>query len=163
MSTVDVERTIAAPIGEVFEWLTDTTNYWLVPIVRRVVLLRPGDRESAGTGAVREVRIPLLRLTERVIEYRRPVLMRYQIIGSRPRVSQAGGFLAFTEVPRGTMVRWHSRFQVSTAVGSGVLSIVMPPIVHLGFLSVLRTAERELRLGRRSPSIAWPGMEGRSA
>ncbi|MFB7718671.1 SRPBCC family protein [Nocardia sp. NPDC056100] len=144
MYTVELERTITAPIGEVFDWLTDITNYSVVSIVRRVNLIRPGDVHSAGAGAVREVRTRLLTLTEQIIEYRRPTLLRYRIIRSRPRLRHEDGYLAFDQTPAGTRVRWHTRFEVASPLGSGPLTAAMGLVIATGFHIVLRTAADEL-------------------
>ncbi len=154
MRTVDIEYTIAAPIEDVFDWLTDATNYWMVPTVREVTLIRPGDIQGSGNGAVREVRAWLLSLTEHVVEYRRPTLMRYRIEGSCPKLRHDEGFMEFRAVPGGTQVRWYTRFEVAAPVVSGPLTLWMQWVVIAGFRIVLHTAAIDLR---RFPLSRAPG------
>ena len=86
MRTVDVERTINAPIDDVFEWLTDITNYQRVPFIRRVTLVRPGAVIEHGVGAVRLVVTPLLRMQQEVVEFERPRKLRYRNLSSFPPI-----------------------------------------------------------------------------
>jgi uncharacterized protein YndB with AHSA1/START domain len=54
MHTVTVERTINAPIDQVFDLLTDHAGYRrLLPVIRDFKLIRPGQPEAEGLGARR--------------------------------------------------------------------------------------------------------------
>lgn len=143
MRAVEVERTIAAPITDVFDWLTDVSNFQRVPMVRRVTLVRPGNTNGNGVGAVRLIVTPLMRLTEEIIEYTPPTQVRYRILNAVPRLRHQDGTLDFAEVPDGTHVRWHTTFEVSR--GSLLSTRVFLPMIRGGFLMVLNTAARELR------------------
>ncbi|MFI6868172.1 SRPBCC family protein [Nocardia sp. NPDC050406] len=143
MRAVEVERTIAAPITDVFDWLTDVTNFQRVPMVRRVTLVRPGNTNGNGVGAVRLIVTPLMRLTEEITEYTPPTQVRYRILNAIPRLRHQDGTVDFTEVPEGTHVRWHSTFEVSR--GSALSTHVFLPMIRGGFHMVLSTAARELR------------------
>lgn len=145
MHTIVVERTIRAPIAEVFDWLTDATNYTRVPVVRRVTLLRPGDAVANGTGAIRVVTTPLLKLTEEVVEFIPPIHLGYRIIRATPPLRHEEGTLDFREVPDGTHIRWHTRYEVDSRLLTTLLTLAMHPVIAAGFEMVLRTAERELR------------------
>lgn len=147
MRTVIVERTIHAPIADVFDWLTDATNYTQVPVVRRITLLRPGDSALNGTGAVRIVVTPLLKLTEQILEYTPPTLMRYSIIRSTPPLRHEEGYISFEETESGTRVRWFTRYEVDSPFLPTLFTLLMHPVIGMGFHIVLRTAARELRQG----------------
>ncbi|MGW0248483.1 SRPBCC family protein [Nocardia goodfellowii] len=142
MRTVDIRRTIPAPIHDVFDWLTDATNYSRVPVVHRVTLVRPGDLNGHGVGAVRRVQTPLLSLTEHIVDYRPPVLMGYRITESWPLLHHEKGYIAFREAPRGTEVHWYTRYEAAAGWG---LTLALQPVIYAGFDIVLRTAARELR------------------
>ncbi|NNH75073.1 SRPBCC family protein [Nocardia uniformis] len=144
MRVVEVERTIAAPITDVFDWLTDVTNFQRVPMVRRVTLVRPGNTTGNGVGAVRLIVTPLMRLTEEIIEYTPPTQVRYRILTAVPRLRHQDGTLDFSETDYGTHVRWYSTFEVASR-GSVVATHVYLPMIRAGFHMVLRTAARELR------------------
>ncbi|BAD59910.1 hypothetical protein NFA_50580 [Nocardia farcinica IFM 10152] len=147
---VDMERTIAAPIDEVFDWMTDATNYPRVPAVRRVTLVRPGDTHGHGAGAIRIVNTPLLRMTEEIVEYRRPTLMRYRITRSAPPLRHDEGYMAFREVPGGTRVRWYSRFEVDSPFARGPLTLLMVPLIAAGFRLALDTCAKEVRSTKKA-------------
>lgn len=144
MRVVEVERTIPAPITDVFDWLTDVTNFQRVPMVRRVTLVRPGNTNGNGVGAVRLIVTPLMRLTEEIIEYTPPTQVRYRILNAVPRLRHQDGTLDFTEVTDGTHVRWHSTFEVASR-GSGASTRILLPLIRGGFHLVLATAAKELR------------------
>ncbi|UGT39113.1 SRPBCC family protein [Nocardia yamanashiensis] len=145
MRTVVIERTIHAPRPDVFDWFTDATNYQRVPFVRRVTLVRPGDTRSHGAGAVRLIVTPLLRITEEIVEYSPPELMRYRLLNSVPPLRHQEGYMSFAEVSAGTRVRWFSTFEIASPVLAGFFTAVFAPAIHGGFVMVFRTAERELR------------------
>ncbi|MFE3053656.1 SRPBCC family protein [Nocardia sp. NPDC059239] len=144
MRTVDVERTIAAAPPDVFDWLTDVANYQRVPMVRRVTLVRPGDTAGNGAGAVRLVVTPLLRLTEEIVEYDPPRLMRYRLLNSVPPLRHQEGSITCAPVASGTRVRWSSTFEIAAPVLAPLWTQIFLPVVRGGFVMVLRTAEREL-------------------
>ncbi|MRH86995.1 SRPBCC family protein [Nocardia sp. SYP-A9097] len=145
MRTVDVERTIPAPLPDVFDWLTDTTNYQRVPFVRRVTLVRPGHTTGHGEGAVRLIVTPMIRLTEEIVEYRPQEIIRYRLLKSIPPLRHQDGFISFRQVSRGTRVRWFSTFEIAAPMLAGLCTAVTLPIIRAGFIMVMRTAERELR------------------
>ncbi|WP_067542796.1 SRPBCC family protein [Nocardia crassostreae] len=145
MRTVDVECTIQAPRPDVFDWLTDATNYQRVPFVRRVTLVRPGNTTGHGAGAVRLIVTPLMRLTEEIVEYSPPALMRYRILKSVPPLRHQEGSIAFEEVPGGTKVHWISTFELATPLLPTLTTRTFLPVITGGIHLVLRTAERELK------------------
>ncbi|WP_328622568.1 hypothetical protein [Streptomyces sp. NBC_00354] len=53
METMTVERVIAAPIEEVFGWLTTTTHYTKSPLILHCRLTRHGEGAPYGVGAIR--------------------------------------------------------------------------------------------------------------
>ncbi len=145
MRTVKLERTIRAPLTDVFEWLTDVTNYQRVPIIRRVTLVRPGNLVEHGVGAVRLLVTPLVRVTEEIVEYDPPRLIRYKVLSAYPPMRYQDGCVEFKETTRGTRVRWTSHFEVSAPLFADMWTLGMAPMMVGGIRSVLTTADRELR------------------
>ncbi|MEU0540101.1 SRPBCC family protein [Nocardia sp. NPDC005978] len=145
MRTVDVERTLRAPLPDVFDWMTDATNFQRVPMCRRVTLVRPGNTNGHGVGAVRLIVTPLIRLTEEIVEYNPPELVRYRLLKSVPPLRHQEGFIAFKAVPHGTQVRWFSTFEIASPILPGLWTAMFLPVIRTGFHMVLRTAESELR------------------
>jgi len=147
MRTVLIERTIRAPVADVFDWVTDATNYQRVPVIRRVTLVRPGNIAEHGIGAVRLLVTPFVRVTEEIVEYDPPRMMRYKLLSSYPRLRYQDGCMTFSEIKGGTRVRWKSEFEVAAPILASLWTLAMAPIVVVGIRSVLATADRELRRG----------------
>lgn len=145
MRTVKLERTIRAPLADVFEWLTDATNFQRVPVIRRVTPVRPGDLVEHGVGAVRLLVTPLARLIEEIVEYEPPRLIRYKLLSSCPPMRVQDGCLEFKETAAGTWIRWTAHFEVAAPLFADVWTAGMAPMVLGGIRSVLVTAEKELR------------------
>ncbi len=144
MRTLDLERVIRAPRADVFDWLTDATNYQRVPSIRRVTPVRPGNVSEHGVGAVRLVVTPVLRLTEEIVDYDPPKVFRYRILKSLPPLLRQDGTVTFDDHPGGTRVRWRSQFEVAAPLLATAWTFALLPAVYLGLHYVLATADREL-------------------
>lgn len=147
MRTVTLERTISAPAADVFDWLTDATNYQRVPVILRVMLVRPGHIAEHGVGAVRLLVTPFVRVTEEIVEYDPPRMMRYKLLTSYPTLRYQDGMMTFREVAGGTRVRWRSEFEVAAPRFADLWTLALAPLVVLGIRNVMATADRELRRG----------------
>ncbi|MEV5652276.1 SRPBCC family protein [Nocardia sp. NPDC052254] len=145
MRTLDLERIIRAPRADVFDWLTDATNYQRVPSIRRVTPVRPGNVSEHGVGAVRLLVTPLLRITEEIVDYDPPALFRYRVLKSLPPLHHQDGTVTFDEHPGGTKVCWQSQFEVTAPLFAKAWTFALLPAVYLGLHYVLATADRELR------------------
>ncbi|MBU3061395.1 SRPBCC family protein [Nocardia sp. NEAU-G5] len=145
MRTVTLERTIRAPAADVFDWLTDATNYQRVPVIRRVMLVRPGDVAEHGVGAVRLLVTPFVRVTEEIVEYDPPRMMRYKLLSSYPTLRYLDGLMTFRDVAHGTRMCWRTEFEVAAPIFGDLWTLAMAPMVVLGIKNVMATAERELR------------------
>src|SRR5918999_345161 len=82
--TVSVERVVAAPLGDVFEWLSDASNYTRSRFVLHERLVRPGDDAAYGIGAVRQLTWAFGWFRERITAYRPPHEFRYLVERSVP-------------------------------------------------------------------------------
>jgi Polyketide cyclase / dehydrase and lipid transport len=145
MRTVKLERIIRAPADDVFEWISDVTNFQRVPLIWRVTLVRPGDVAEHGVGAVRLLVTPLVRVTQEIIEYEPPRLIRHKLLGSTPALRHHDGCIMFDEVPGGTRVRWISEFEVAAPLFADMWTMAYAPMVSAGIRAVLATAACELR------------------
>lgn len=144
MPTVTVRRTIAAPIDDVFDWLSTATNYPQAPGVLRARLAEPGVDGAFGNGAVREVRTVAAWFREVISEHQPPTGYDYLIVESRPRLLHRRGQMRFREVTAGTEVTWTSEFEVPLPVGAGIVGRVLAAVARTGFTLVLKAAERDL-------------------
>lgn len=144
MATIVVQRTIAAPIAEVFDWLSTATNYTKSHGVLKAKLVEPGEDGAWGNGAIREVIAGGGWFREVISEYRPPHAFDYLILKSRPPLLHRSGQMRFAEVPGGTEVTWTSVFDVPSPVASSALGKALVPMGRRGFESILRAAERDL-------------------
>jgi uncharacterized protein YndB with AHSA1/START domain len=145
---VAVVKTIAAPVEDVFDWMTDSDNYRRVPGVFVARLIRPGTPTPQGPGAMRRVVTAGMALTEQILEVNRPTLMRYRVLSSFPPMRHEAGSMTFSPVGDGTTVTWVSRFEAASPILRGPASRLLAVAVAAGFRGVLRTADKELT-GRR--------------
>jgi uncharacterized protein YndB with AHSA1/START domain len=144
MHEVRVVRTIAAPIEDVFEWMTNSDNYRRVPGVFVARLVQPGTPAPQGPGAIREVVTAGMKLTEQILELDRPVLMRYRVLSSFPPIRHESGSMTFHAENGATTVTWVSRLESTSPILTGPLTRVLAVGLTAGFRGVLRTAAKEL-------------------
>ena len=152
MATIVVQRTIAAPIADVFVWLSNASNYTKSRGVLRSKLVEPGDDGAWGNGAVREVLAAIGWFREVISEHHPPHAFDYLIVKSRPPLRHRSGQMRFAEVPGGTEVTWTSVFDVPSPIGSAALGRALAPMGRYGFGSVLRAAEKDLTGSVASPT-----------
>lgn len=144
MQTARMRRSIAVPVDEVFDWITDGTNWASVPgmFYSRV---RPTDGpEPYGVGSVREFASVGSKVTEVVTAFERPRYMAYKALSTIPRIQHDGGSITFQAIPGGTEVFWTSTFRLKAPVLAGFLTRLFAPLVQMGMVSVTRAAERAL-------------------
>ncbi|MFC9893714.1 SRPBCC family protein [Nocardia sp. NPDC127579] len=145
MQTITVERVIAAPLEEVFEWCSVTTNYERSRWVLRCTLDRPGAGAPYGVGAIRLHTWLIGRFDERVTRYDAPHSFDYVVDRSFPPARHEGGSMTFTEVPGGTKVVWTTRAEVAIPFGADLVTRMFSrPVVARVFRSILAACEREL-------------------
>ncbi|MGI5351194.1 SRPBCC family protein [Streptomyces sp. CA-250714] len=145
METMTVERVIEAPIGEVFAWLTTTTNYTRSPLVVRCALTRPGEAAPYGVGAVRSHLWLMGWFRERITRYEPPYATEYVVERSLPPSRHELGRMTFTEVDGGTLVRWTTRAELRfPLLGAPLTRIVVRPVLTRTFGNILNTAAKAL-------------------
>ncbi|MEX0603935.1 MAG: SRPBCC family protein [Marinobacter sp.] len=144
MQTIVVKRTIAAPIDQVFELLSDHAGYSAFAGIKDARLLKAGLDDPNGNGAVRRIDLGAVWFEEEISNFQRPTTMDYKILRSRPPMQHQSGQIRLQQIPEGTAVTWTSVFRVSIPVIGLVLS---PLAAHAGekaFGSILKTIDRKL-------------------
>lgn len=141
MATVTVQRTFAAPVGDVFDWLSTASNYTAAPGVLRARLVRPGAGAPYGRGAIREVISVLARFREEITAYDPPHEFRYIIRAAVPPVRHEGGSVVCREAPGGTEVTWTSTYTLAVPGADRIIA----PVVRTAFAAILRAADKQLR------------------
>ncbi|MFI9407770.1 SRPBCC family protein [Nocardia sp. NPDC052316] len=124
METIVVERTIDAPLEEVFDWCATTTNYERTAWVLRDKLTRPGDGAAYGVGAIRRHTWLIGRFDERITSYDRPHSFEYVVDRSFPPIPHKGASMTFTTVPGGTRVVWTTAIDANPLVGRIARTVV---------------------------------------
>lgn len=111
MTVVKVQRSIDAPIEVVFDAYTDHASLALVPGIVSATVVRPGDTEPNGLGAIREVNAGIAWFREEITAFDRPVLMEYRIRKARPPLRHRLGRVEFEPTSPGTtLITWTSEF-----------------------------------------------------
>ncbi|MGP8296686.1 SRPBCC family protein [Streptomyces inhibens] len=145
METMTVERVIAAPIDEVFAWLTTTTNYTSSPLVLRCRLTRRGETAPYGVGAVRDHLWLIGWFRERITHYDPPYATEYVVERSLPPSRHELGRMTFTEVDGGTQVRWTTRAEIPVPLLGALLTrLLARPVITRTFRNILDAANTAL-------------------
>jgi uncharacterized protein YndB with AHSA1/START domain len=144
VKTVEVKRTIRAPIEQVFDRLTDLDNYATFPGVRRARIVRAGTPLKNGVGAIREVDARLFWMQEEILGFERPHRMDYRIRKSRPGIRHESGHMHLQATAAGTLVTWSSTFAMPLPLLTGPAEFVGAKLSTLMFAAILRHVERQL-------------------
>ncbi|MCV7198098.1 SRPBCC family protein [Mycobacterium angelicum] len=134
MVEIHLERTIAAPVEEVFDWLADPVNLTAAPLVLTSAYAKDS---SPGAGAVREVTCVGPRFREHITAYDRPHSYSYLIVESFPPFNHQGGTLTFTPSGNATRVEWHTEYTHPARTGGKLLEAVTRPLLRWSFLAIL--------------------------
>ncbi|MEB3982116.1 SRPBCC family protein [Mycobacterium sp. 663a-19] len=135
MVEIHLERTIAAPVDRVFDWLADPLNLTAAPLALRAGWAK--DSPPPGAGAVREVVGVGTWFREEITAYDRPHSYSYLIVRSFPPFNHEGGTLTFTAADGGTHVDWLSHYTHPARAGGRVLEAISYRVLRSSFLAVL--------------------------
>ncbi|KIZ16107.1 SRPBCC family protein [Streptomyces natalensis] len=145
METLTVQRVIAAPIADVFDWCATTTNYTRSPFVLKARLARPGAGAPYGVGAVRQHTWLIGWFRERITVYNPPYDFDYAVDRSFPAARHELGRMTFAEVPEGTLVTWTTRFQLPLPfIGAPLTRAFAKPVIGHVFGKILDAADTAL-------------------
>jgi uncharacterized protein YndB with AHSA1/START domain len=143
MRTVQVERTLQAPIQTAFDLLTDHANYKQFPGISDSELLQEGDRDRNGVDAIRRVVVGPLRFEEEITEFDSPNRMSYVIRKINVPFEHHGGRISLKEYGAVTHATWTSTFRVPVPViGGAVERLIWSPALSRGFKRVLEDVDR---------------------
>jgi uncharacterized protein YndB with AHSA1/START domain len=145
MVEIHLQQTIAAPVEEVFDWMTDPANLVAAPLT-----LNAGwatGSSAPGAGAVREVAAIGAWFREEITAYDRPHSYSYLIVRSFPSFKHEGGTLTFTAsegtVP-GTLVDWLTHYTHPLWAGGKLLEAVTRRLLRSSFLSIFAACAKDL-------------------
>lgn len=159
MQTLEVERTIAAPIEKVFEWFADSGNYSAAKAVLHSRLIEPATGNPNGVGAVQKIVWAFGSYhIERITAYDAPHKLAWVIERGFPPVRHQGAELAFTEVPGGTRVVLTTTTEVAIPFGANFFTRnVGLPVLAAGYRDLLKVAEVAITSPRRAKGITRRG------
>ena len=142
MAKVEIERTLAAPIEAVFELISDHAGYTRFPRVTSAKLLREGEVEPNGLGALREISLGPIRFVEEITAFERPTRMDYLIKRVNVPLDHEGGTITLAPAGTGTAVTWRSTFTVPVPLAGRPLAALGASVLRRGFNSLLSETER---------------------
>jgi len=145
MFTAKMHAYIRAPIERVWAFISDYEGYERVPGVKRARILKPGNPERAGLGAIREIRVQGVVFEEEITRFEAPNRLCYRITRSRPiRIEHEGGDMQLTARDGGTDVHWTTTMGLDLPLVGGVLTRALGMVVQRKFDGFLAWAKRDL-------------------
>ena len=142
MVEIHLERTIAAPVEQVFDWLADPANLAAAPLVLKAGYAK-GSSEP-GAGAVREVTGRGHLVPRRHHGLRAAAQLLYLIVRSFPPFNHDGGTLTFTRSGDRTHVDWLTNYTHPARAGGKLLEVVSRPVLRSSFLAILDACAKAL-------------------
>ena len=142
MARIDLDKTLAAPIDQVFELLSDHAGYTRFRGFSKAELVREGTEEPNGVGALRRLATGPLRLEEEITAFDRPTRMDYVIRKVNLPLDHDGGTITLSETAAGTRVLWRSTFSVPVPVAGPALAAALAAAIRRGFVRLLDDIER---------------------
>ncbi|WP_144205845.1 SRPBCC family protein [Mycobacterium tilburgii] len=142
MVEIHLERTIVAPVEQVFDWLADPANLAAAPLVTKAKWAK--GTTGPGRGAIREVIGAGTWFREELTEYERPHKYSYLIVRSIPPFNHQGGTLTFTAAGDGTRVDWVTNYTHPVAAGGKPLEMVTRRLLRPSFLAILNACANAL-------------------
>ena len=130
-----VQRTIAAPQEQVFDWLADPANLKAATLILRVTYAKGSP--PLGVGAIRNVIAAGMWLREKYTTFDAPLSYSYRIVRAVPPINHEGGSLTLTADGGGTHVDWVTEYTHPAWVGGKALEAVTCPLIRKGFVEIL--------------------------
>ena len=87
-------------------------------------LLKPGEQDSNGLGAIRQLKGLGLTITEEVTEWQAPLRYSYRLTAGAPVKDHRGDVMLFPE-RGGTRVRWAIQFRSKIPLGGGITALLL--------------------------------------
>jgi uncharacterized protein YndB with AHSA1/START domain len=142
VAQIDLDKTLAAPIDEVFELLSDHAGYTRFRGFSTAELLREGTKERNGVGALRLLAVRPLRFEEEITAFERPTRMDYLIRKVNLPIEHEGGTIELSPAGGGTRVVWRSTFHVNVPLAGGALGATLAVALRRGFIRLLDDIDR---------------------
>ena len=131
-----------APIDGVFAAMADHGRYDRFRPISSSELIREGDEDSNGLGAVRRLRANFLRFDEEITAYEPPSRLDYLILNVNIPLHHEGGSVRFEPSGTGTHVVWTSVYRITVPLLGGVLGAAFEGGLKRSFKQMLEDAAR---------------------
>jgi uncharacterized protein YndB with AHSA1/START domain len=142
VSGIRLEMELDAPVEGLFDAMADHGRYDRFRAISSSELIREGDVDRNGVGAVRRLRWKFLRFDEEITAYERPSRLDYRIIDVNIPLHHDGGSLLFETTATGTLVKWTSTFQITVPLLGAILGPVAGALLKRSFRQMLEDAAR---------------------
>jgi uncharacterized protein YndB with AHSA1/START domain len=142
MARIVLEKTLNAPVEHVFDLISAHAAY--AENFRGIThseLVREGNVEPNGLGAVRRIASGPLRFEEEITAFERPVRMDYLILTVNAPIEHEGGSIRLEPAGETTRVVWTSTFTATTPWIGGAAGTVTAALFKRGFASMLDRVE----------------------
>lgn len=146
--------TLAAPIEGVFEAMADHGRYDRFRPIKASELLKEGDTDRNGVGAVRRLHSTGMRFDEEVTAYEWPRRLDYRIIDVSIPLEHDGGSISLEPAGEGTKVVWTSSFRITVPGLGAVIGVPFAVGLKRSFRQMLEDAAE---LANQSRTVASPG------
>ncbi len=146
MATVIVDVYIHAPVEKVWEIISDHGNFTRFPGVTSAQLLKTGEKDRNGTGAVREIHSRGAKFVEEIINFDPPYRYDYKVMKCNMPIEHDHGWMKLIPRGEGTEVRWESSFRYKIPL-LGDLFTRLARIIGLDlFFGALLSCKEDLEL-----------------
>ncbi len=145
MQTIHVDLKLNAPAAFVFEQLADHAGYGQFPGVKSAKLLKQGQQEPNGVGAIRQIHTGPFIFEEIIEQYKVPTTLAYRITDSRPLpIRHQLGLITIAALNnQQCRTIWHSEFEIAVPLLGRMLGPVFRMRMEQGFTAVLQSIERQ--------------------
>jgi uncharacterized protein YndB with AHSA1/START domain len=142
MVEIRMERMIAAPSADVFDWLADPKNLTAAPAAISAGLAK--DSPHPAVGAQRWLVGIGMWIREVFTAYDPPNSYSYRIIRAFPAFRHEGGTLTFTPSGEGTHVHWRSVYSHPVYAGGKITEAISAPLLRSSFKAILDSCAEAL-------------------
>ncbi len=153
MAKIVLDKTLAAPIDGVFELLSDHAGYRRFRGFTRAELVREGEPDPNGLGALRRLATSGLTFDEEITAFERPTRMDYLIRKVNVPLRHDGGSIRLTPSGDGTHVDWQSSFTMAIPLMGGAVAALFALAIKRGFVRLLEDIERYSATGPSTRSV----------
>ena len=142
MAEIYLAKRLETPIETVFEGLSDHAGYIRFRGFTTAELVRDGELERNGVGALRKLAAGPLRFIEEITVFERPTRMDYVIREVSIPLEHEGGTILLSAAGGATEIRWRSTFTMPLPVIGAPLADLTAAVLKRGFSRLLDDIER---------------------